>query len=86
MMLIIWSFHETVVNYNKSKKFEIQDQNEMPENLRYYLNQEVVEMNAIPITFWNHYPQSTLSKIAKRYLTVMATSVRSERFFREQAI
>ncbi|EZA50770.1 hypothetical protein X777_10820 [Ooceraea biroi] len=53
----------------------------MPENLRYYLHQEVIKMKVNPIAFWNHYPQSTLSKIAKRYLTVIATSVPSERLF-----
>ncbi|EZA61658.1 Zinc finger BED domain-containing protein, partial [Ooceraea biroi] len=76
-----WSYHETVVNYNKTKQFEIQDQNEIPEDLRYYLHQEVIEMKGNPIAFWNHYSQSTLSKFVKRYLTVIATSVPSERLF-----
>lgn len=34
-----------------------------------------------PLKYWQNYSQSPLSKLAKRYLTIIATSVPSERLF-----
>ena len=52
----------------------------MPEDLRYYLNQAPIKIDDSPMQFWNR-TDSLLSKLAKKYLAVIATSVPSERLF-----
>ena len=74
-----WSYHEDLVNLNKSKEIN-HNPNEMPEELRYYLNQPLIKIDDCPINFWNQ-SNSLLSKLAKKYLSIIATSVPSERLF-----
>ncbi|OXU21973.1 hypothetical protein TSAR_011795 [Trichomalopsis sarcophagae] len=76
-----WSFHQNIAHLSRTKKNEVVDKNEMPAYLRYYLNQPVEEMNCDPVAFWDRYRDSALYKIARRYLSIMSTSVPSERLF-----
>ena len=80
-----WSHHNNLVHKNKSIQALNQNRNEMPEELRYYLNEPVIDYKQNPLKFWNRH-DSALSKIAMRYLTVIATSVPSERLFSQAAL
>ena len=53
----------------------------MPEELKFYLNQPPIPMKDCPLKFWNQFNNSNLSKLAKKYLTICATSVSSKRLF-----
>ncbi|XP_076666311.1 E3 SUMO-protein ligase ZBED1-like [Andrena cerasifolii] len=76
----LWSYHENLV-ITSTKSKEVVNQNEMPEELKYYLNQPPIPMKDCPLKFWNQFSNSNLSKLAKKYLTICATSVSSERLF-----
>lgn len=56
----------------------------MPTDLRHYLHQPLAKLKENPMFYWSKqytkiYP--TLSKVARKYLPVVATSVPSERLF-----
>jgi len=70
-----WSYHEDLINLSKLK--ENINPTEMPEELRFYLNQPPNKMDECPIKFWNQSNNSILSKLAKKYLSIIATSVRT---------
>lgn len=79
----LWTYHEDLVKGQIANKNE-KNQDEMPTDLRHYLNQPLIKLKENPIFCWSKqykiiYP--TLSKIAKKYLPVVATSVPSERLF-----
>ena len=59
------------------------DPDEMPTNLRHYLNQSLANLNENPMFYWSKYKivYPTLNKIARKYLSIVATSVLSERLF-----
>ncbi|EZA61660.1 hypothetical protein X777_11043, partial [Ooceraea biroi] len=50
-------------------------------DLKFYLNQPNIPMEDNPVKYWNKYLHSPLSELAKRYLSIVATSVPSERLF-----
>ena len=50
-------------------------------DLKYYLHQNLIKKTECPINYWKNLSDSPLSQIAMRYLTVIATSVPSERLF-----
>lgn len=58
----------------------------MPDDFRFYLSQDPNARHRNPIEFWNKLPDSMLKKIASRYLTVIATSVPSERQFSQASL
>lgn len=77
----IWSFHENLAN--KSRQVTENFDN-IPTDLKHYLNQPTIELIEDPVHYWydiynSMYP--SVATIAKQYLPVMATSVPSERFF-----
>lgn len=77
----LWSFHDDLL---KSKTVNTtQQQDEMPTDLKHYLNQPMIDRKENPICYWikfaSVYP--TLSVIAKKYLAIVGTSVPSERLF-----
>lgn len=77
----LWSFHDNLL---KSKTINVQQlQDEMPTDLKHYLNQPVIDRKENPMHYWTNlasiYP--TLSVIAKKYLIIVGTSVPSERLF-----
>jgi hypothetical protein len=76
-----WSYHEDLVNLSRTREIVHHNQNEMPEDLRYYLNQPPIKMEDCPIKFWSLASHSPLSKLATKYLAIIATSVPSERLF-----
>ncbi|KMQ85154.1 zinc finger bed domain-containing protein 1-like protein [Lasius niger] len=80
-----WSHHNILVQQNKSFQALNQNRNEMPEELRYYLKEPVIDYDQNPLKFWNRY-DSALSKIAMRYFTVIATSVPSEGLFSQATL
>ena len=75
-----WSHHQNLVTLSKTREMNNYNPNEMPEDLRYYLNQAPIKIDDSPMQFWNR-TDSLLSKLAKKYLAVIATSVPSERLF-----
>lgn len=74
-----WSFHENLVYLNNTRQNNRDD--ETFNDLKYYLNHSTIKMEDSPIKFWNNYPESPISDLAKRYLSIIATSVPSERLF-----
>ncbi|XP_024879336.1 zinc finger BED domain-containing protein 1-like, partial [Temnothorax curvispinosus] len=78
-----WSYHENLVNLNIFKQIVNQDPNQMPEDFRYYLNQPPLKMSDNAIKYWNMARDSPLRTLAIKYLSLIATSVPSERLFSE---
>ena len=77
----LWSFHDNLI---KAKNFRTEPpRDEIPTDLKHYLNQPLLDRKADPIKYWLQYERiyPTLSSIAKKYLPIMATSVPSERVF-----
>ncbi|XP_071580370.1 E3 SUMO-protein ligase ZBED1-like [Temnothorax nylanderi] len=78
---VFWAYHETLIHKSKQYISSNTTNNEMPEEFRYYLNQVPININECPLKYWQGHPHSSLAKLAKRYLTIIATSVPSERLF-----
>lgn len=76
-----WSLHVELVNINESRQLNQHDENEMGEELRYYLHQRPIKMSEDPIIYWEKLFYSPLGQLAKKYQTIIATSVPSERLF-----
>ena len=53
----------------------------LPEELSYYLSQNPIDRQADPIKYWLSLPELPLSRVALKYLTIIATSVPVERLF-----
>lgn len=75
-----WTFHENLVtkkseNMLKNNDFTITDE------FKYYLNQPPIKMDENPLKYWLTHMHSSLKNIALKYLTIIATSVPSERLF-----
>ena len=80
----LWSYHENLVSQIQVAAEDGRDADEMPTELRYYLNHPLTKLKENPMHFWTKqytslYP--TLTNIAKKYLPEVATSVPSERLF-----
>ena len=76
-----WVYHETLIKEMK-RYVSSNTNNEMPDEFKYYLNQIPIDITECPLKYWQNYSTySLLPKLAKRYLTVIATSVPSERLF-----
>lgn len=79
----LWSYHNQLVNSVQSIQNEKQE-NDLPTDLKHFLNHPTVNLNGNPLLNWEEtlkhmYP--TLYPIAMQYLSVVATSVPSERLF-----
>lgn len=77
----IWSFHEDLAN---KVQFSHDKSNDMPTDMKHYLNQPTIGLAEDPIYYWYNIYKSiypSLRVIAKQYLPIVATSVPSERLF-----
>ncbi|OXU27203.1 hypothetical protein TSAR_015047 [Trichomalopsis sarcophagae] len=74
-----WDLHHELVQKNNSIR-ESRNEEELYDELKYYLNQPTIGMNESSIEYWNRNSTS-LSTLAKRYMVIMVTSVPSERLF-----
>lgn len=73
-----WVFHENLVqSKSTSKNFDFT----MTDELKYYLNQPLMQINENPLKYWQANTHSELKEIALKYLSIIATSVPSERLF-----
>ena len=80
----MWSYHENLVSQIQNSTEEQLAENQMPTELKYYLSQPLIKLKENPMDFWSKqyvslYPM--LCTIARKYLSVVATSVPSERLF-----
>ena len=75
-----WTYHNDLVLQNILLK-ESHNEGALTDDLKYYLNQPNMKMDENPIKYWNTNSLSSISKIAKYYLSIVATSVPSERLF-----
>jgi hypothetical protein len=77
----LWSIHKELVNKKTLNKTSIR--NNMPTDLRHYLNQPTLPLGENVLKFWDtHGPiYPYLKKIVNPYLSMVATSVPSERLF-----
>lgn len=80
----LWSFHDDhikikIINAVKRHK------DEMLTNLKYYLDQLMIDRKENPICYWINlasvYPTLIVSVITKKILRIVRTSVSSERLF-----
>lgn len=76
-----WSYHQGLANHSNSQNSINRNENEMPQDFQYYLNQPLMKMDESPIRYWNVAGNSPLADLAKRHLATIATSVPSERLF-----
>ncbi|XP_025996385.1 zinc finger BED domain-containing protein 4 [Solenopsis invicta] len=78
----LWSFHDDLVKVRTTNVSQ-QHEDEMPTDLKHYLDQPMIDRKENPIRYWlkltSVYP--TLSIIARKYLAIVGTSVPSERLF-----
>lgn len=78
----LWSFHDDLLKM-KTINVAQRHQDEMPTDLKHYMDQPMIDRKESPIRYWSRlasvYP--TLSVIAKKYLAIVGTSVPSERLF-----
>lgn len=74
-----WTYHEYLVN--KSKHTTKNNDFTMVDELKYYMNQPLMKMEDNPLKYWLLNIHSGLKNIALKYLSVIATSVPSERLF-----
>lgn len=75
-----WTYHNNLVMQNNLLK-ESLNEGALADDLKYFLNQPNLGMDENPIKYWNSNPHSSLSDTAKCYLSIVATSVPSERLF-----
>ncbi|KYN01999.1 hypothetical protein ALC62_07199 [Cyphomyrmex costatus] len=73
-----WTFHEHLV---KSKHILKNDDFTMADELKYYLSQPLQKINDNLLQYWFTNMHSALKDISLKYLSVIATSVPSERLF-----
>lgn len=80
----LWSVHEELVSKKSINETSV-NVNEIPTDLKHYLNQPTVPLGDDVLKFWEvHGPTYPyLKKIVDPYLTVVATSVPSEHLFSE---
>lgn len=76
-----WTYHEMLLQESKECISSNSTNDEMSIEFKCYLNQIPINIMECPLKYWQNYSQSPLSKLAKRYLTIIATSVPSERLF-----
>lgn len=74
-----WAYHNQLVEQINSNRESRED--ELFHDLKHYLNQPNISMKNNPIKYWNSHLHSPLSELAKRYLSIVATSVPSEPLF-----
>lgn len=74
-----WTFHEHLVN--QSKHMSQTDDFTMADELKYYLSQPPIKVSDNPLNYWRMNVHSKLKNIALKYLSIIATSVPSERLF-----
>ncbi|EZA47413.1 hypothetical protein X777_16315, partial [Ooceraea biroi] len=81
----VWAFHDSLV---ESCASSLDESDGMSLELQQYLNQPLIPQNQNPYEHWqtlkSAYP--TLFPIAMRYLSVVATSIPSERVFSKTGI
>ena len=53
----------------------------MPDDFQYYLNQAPITLEESPLKYWSIHPHSALQDIAIKYLSIIGTSIPSERLF-----
>ncbi|XP_071652992.1 E3 SUMO-protein ligase ZBED1-like isoform X2 [Temnothorax longispinosus] len=78
----LWSFHYDLLKTKSVNRY--QDENdEMPTNLKHYLDQPMIDHKENPIRYWINFASvyPTLTVIAKKFLAIVGTSVPSERLF-----
>lgn len=74
-----WSFHEDLIA--KSRQLTKNNEMRMADDLKYYLHQPPIKMDESPLKYWMSNMHSPLKSIALKYLSIIATSVPSERLF-----
>jgi len=73
----LWEEHDAMVTTGNIQY----NDDEVNCEKRLYLQQPIIDRKQSPIEFWLKSPFPILTKIALKYLTVVATSVPSERLF-----
>lgn len=77
----IWSGHEKLLSLSSTTAPEVPSSGSVPNELKQYLDQPLLERKADPIKFWINCQHFTpvLSEVALKYLICQASSVSSER-------
>lgn len=71
-----WAFHEELISSTKKN-----DKRASTIELDLYLEEPPISHDENAIAYWKNRPETTLSKLALKYLNMTATSVPSERVF-----
>jgi len=81
----VWTFHDSLIESN-APSFD--ESGGINFELRQYLNQPLIPRNRDPFKYWQtlKFVYPTLFAVAMRYLSVVATSVPSERVFSKAGI
>ncbi|XP_066598852.1 uncharacterized protein [Prorops nasuta] len=73
-----------LVNVQKSHR-NIANNNDVSPELKYYLHEPPIVIDECPIKFWSSRNSTPLGKLALKYLSIIGTSVPSERLFSKGA-
>lgn len=82
----VWAFHDNLIESSNTSSFD--ESGGISFELRQYLNQLPILRNRDPFKYWQalKFVYPTLFAVAMRYLSVVATSVPSERVFSKAGI
>lgn len=76
-----WGGHSRVIATAKRKFAAKSSGNDMPKQFQSYLDEPPIKRDKCPLQYWQCHSDITLASLAEKYLTVLATSVASERLF-----
>lgn len=75
----VWTYHEELVlKHNETQSVT---KGELDFDFRLYLNSPTVNLDVDPFLYWSNSSSIPLKKLADKYLSVVGTSVPSERLF-----
>ncbi|XP_043285284.1 E3 SUMO-protein ligase ZBED1-like isoform X1 [Venturia canescens] len=79
----VWKFHTELVNQHKNYDTETSTSGGLDVDLKQYLANETIPLNADPIKYWIDRKENTpgLASIALKYLSTVASSTPCERLF-----
>lgn len=80
----VWAYHETLAQKFTEQHHEV-NKGDIEFEFKVYLTSQTMSLNSDPLLYWNGNSSSSeiLKELAKKFISIVATSVPSERLFSE---